>query len=525
MGFFDFLKKDDEQKQQQQVVHNDGYQQQQAYGQQGYAQPGSYQHQGYGNDGGYQQHQQQQYQGHGQQYQQGHEQQQHYQQGYGQPPVQEKKGWSKGKVAAVAGGGLAAAAVVGVGAYLYHEHQEDEEEALEAEKEALEAENKRLAEENARLQAEDEQAQAQPEPQARAPEGKSNEECQAELDAWQARLDEEQAQLDSEWEENGDDESLPGRQEDKDERQRQKDQKQAEMDEVWAQAQLYPESKAFDTQTIKVSNLHTVYFWQAGNPNGKPAVFVHGGPGVGTSVGNTKFFDPSVYRIVLIDQRGCGKSTPTGELRENTTWDLVSDIEAVRKHLGIGKWLVFGGSWGSALSLAYAETHPDAVAALIISSPRHEEERGDLMAAYYHRLTSEDEDVVMAAAVPWQLWEDSQATLLPNPEIANRATEDAVANRACSRLEAHYFYHGFMEDGYLIKEENIARIRNIPAVAIQGRYDIICPPRSAYDLKKAWGDSLNLNIVPDAGHVASEPGIATALKAATDKFGRELEWK
>ncbi|GMK58274.1 hypothetical protein CspeluHIS016_0503060 [Cutaneotrichosporon spelunceum] len=321
-------------------------------------------------------------------------------------------------------------------------------------------------------------------------------------------------------------------------------------------AQLHPESKAFDTQTLKLSSLHTVYFWQAGNPNGKPAVFIHGGPGVGTSVANTKFFDPAVYRIVLIDQRGCGLSTPAGELRENTTWDLVADIEAIRKHLGIDTWLVFGGSWGSALSLAYAQTHPDTVAALVIrgiylsrqseldftyrDGASHifpetwerfvahipEEERGDLLSAYYRRLTSEDEDVVVAAALPFQLWEDSQATLLPDPEINNRAAEDAAANRVCSRLEAHYFHHvGFMPDGHLIKEENIAKIRNIPAVAIQGRYDIICPPRSAYDLKKAWGDSLELIIIPDAGHVASEPGTATALRAATDKFGRELEWK
>ncbi|KAL1407178.1 hypothetical protein Q8F55_006594 [Vanrija albida] len=314
----------------------------------------------------------------------------------------------------------------------------------------------------------------------------------------------------------------------------------------------YPASAPFDSQTLKVSDLHTV-FWQAGNPNGKPGA--HGGPGGGTGPDDTIYFDPKVYRIVLIDQRGAGRSEPTAELRENTTWDLVADIERVREKLGIAKWLVFGGSWGSTLSLAYAQTHPDRTAALVLRGifllrkselqwfyqdgashiwpeafePYHDHiapaARSDLISAYYKLLTSDDNATSLAAANAWATWEESTSKLYQDPVMVARATNDPKWSRAFARIECHYFVNnGFFPDGHLISQAQLDKVRHIPIIVVQGRYDCVCPARSAYDLKKAWGDALRLYIVDDAGHSAHEAGITKLLVAATDEFGGSVQW-
>lgn len=311
---------------------------------------------------------------------------------------------------------------------------------------------------------------------------------------------------------------------------------------------LYPEIEPYDRGFLQVSSLHTLYYEQSGNPEGKPVVFVHGGPGGGTSPKCRRFFDPAVYRIVLFDQRGCGQSTPHAELTDNTTWDLVADIERVREHLDIERWQVFGGSWGSTLALAYAQTHPDKVTELVLRgifmlrrrelewfyqegcdmlypdawetyvNAIPEAERGDLMSAYHRRLTSPDAKTRTDAARAWSVWEGATSFLHQDKSHIESSGEDEFA-LAFARIECHYFVHGgfFEHDDQLLR--NVDRIRHIPAVIVQGRYDVVCPLRSAWDLHRAWPEA-DLHIVQDAGHSAFEPGILHELLEATDRFGR-----
>ncbi|MBN8481208.1 MAG: prolyl aminopeptidase [Xanthomonadales bacterium] len=309
---------------------------------------------------------------------------------------------------------------------------------------------------------------------------------------------------------------------------------------------LYPDIEPFDSGFLDVSPLHRIHYEQCGNPRGKPVVFLHGGPGAGCSPKARRFFDPAHYRIVLFDQRGCGRSTPHAELVDNTTWHLVADIEQLRAHLGIERWQVFGGSWGSTLALAYAESHPARVTELVLRGifllrrwelewfyqsgcdalyPDAWEsylaaitpaERGDLMSAYHRRLTSDDAAVRLAAAKAWSVWEGSTSFLLRDEAHVGGTAEDAFA-LAFARIECHYFVNaGFFEqDGQLLRD--VGRIRQIPAVIVQGRYDVVCPMRSAWDLHRAWPEA-DLRIVADAGHSALEPGITHELIEATDRF-------
>ena len=310
----------------------------------------------------------------------------------------------------------------------------------------------------------------------------------------------------------------------------------------------YPPCKPYREQRLKVSDLHEIHVEECGNPDGNPVVFVHGGPGGGCEPWHRQFFDPALYRIVLFDQRGCGRSTPHAELRENTTWDLVADMETIRTTLGIERWVVFGGSWGSTLSLAYAETHPDRAKALVLRgifllrpeelawfyqegcswiypdafehflAPIPHEERGDMMQAYFRRLTSEDREVRRAAARAWSVWEGSTSKLLQSGSMLKHYGDDRFAE-AFARIECHYFVNGgfFETPNQLI--ENVGRIRDIPAVIVQGRYDVVCAMKTAWDLHRAWPEA-DLQIVPDAGHAASEAGILSALLDATDGFAR-----
>lgn len=315
--------------------------------------------------------------------------------------------------------------------------------------------------------------------------------------------------------------------------------------------ELYPPIKPYNSGFLRVSDVHQIHFEESGNAKGKPAVFLHGGPGAGTDPKMRRFFDPKRYRIVLLDQRGAGKSKPHASLEENTTWDLVADTEKVREHLGIEKWLVFGGSWGSTLAIAYAETHPERVTELVLrgifllrrselewfyQNPLGaasiypdlwesyveqipEGERGDMMAAYYKRLTSPDAEVLRRAAVAWSVWEGATSYLRMTPDSVAKFKKDAAYAAAFARIECHYFVNrGFLKsDNQLI--EDAGRIRHIPAVIVQGRYDIVCPARSAWDLHKAWPEA-DLRIVGEAGHSAFEPGITSELVKATDRFAR-----
>jgi proline iminopeptidase len=312
---------------------------------------------------------------------------------------------------------------------------------------------------------------------------------------------------------------------------------------------LYSEIEPFNRGTLAVSSLHTLYYEESGNPHGKPVVFLHGGPGGGTNPKCRRFFDPAIYRIVLFDQRGCGKSTPHAELTDNTTWDLVADIERIRAHLSIDRWQVFGGSWGSTLALAYAQTHPDRVTELVLRGifllrrselewfyqqgcnalyadawetyrdAIPEVERADFMSAYYRRLTSPDAKTRVAAARAWSVWEGATSFLWQDRTHIASSGEDEFA-LAFARIECHYFVNGgFLEhDDQLLR--NVERIRKIPAVIVQGRYDVVCPMRSAWDLHRAWPEA-DLKIVQDAGHSAFEPGIMHELLEATDRFGRQ----
>lgn len=309
---------------------------------------------------------------------------------------------------------------------------------------------------------------------------------------------------------------------------------------------LYPPIDAYDQGHLRVSPVHEIYYEQSGNPRGKPVVFLHGGPGGGTSPKLRSFFDPAAYRIVLFDQRGCGLSRPHASLVDNTTWHLVSDIESLRDHLGIERWQVFGGSWGSTLALAYAQKHPERVTELVLRGifmlrraellwfyqegaswlfpdawesflePIPLVERGDLMSAYYRRLTSDDAKTRLAAARAWSIWEGSTSYLLQDLEQIARTGADTFAE-AFARIECHYFVNGgFLEcEDQLLRD--VARIRHIPAVIVQGRYDVVCPMRSAWDLHRAWPEA-ELKVVSMAGHSALEVGNTSELVAATDRF-------
>ncbi len=311
-------------------------------------------------------------------------------------------------------------------------------------------------------------------------------------------------------------------------------------------SELFPPLEPYDSFRLPVSGLHEIHVEQAGNPAGKPVIFFHGGPGAGISPLHRRFFDPKAWRIVLFDQRGSGRSTPLGELRENTTWDLVADAERIRERLGIEKWLVFGGSWGSTLGLAYAQAHPERCTGLILRGiflSRKAEvmwtfgggaqrvfpdgwdeflgllddaERGDVMTAYHRRLTSDDPTVRRAAALAWNRWEELASHLVA--DLPPFAEEDVAAEVALARIEAHYFVNGafLSSDDQLLRD--VEEIRHLTAVIVQGRYDMVCPAVSAWDLHRAWPGS-RLVLVPAAGHSADEPGIVSALVDATE------EWK
>jgi proline iminopeptidase len=315
-----------------------------------------------------------------------------------------------------------------------------------------------------------------------------------------------------------------------------------------AMRELYPPISPYDTGKLKVSELHTIYYEQVGNPNGKPVVFLHGGPGGGIDPIYRQYFDPAQWRVVLFDQRGCGASTPHAELTENTTWDLVSDIEKLRLHLGIARWTVFGGSWGSTLSLAYSQTHPQACTGLILRGifllrrkelhwfyqegtsylfpdawesylrPIPVEERQDLITAYYKRLTSNNAAVRAEAARAWSVWEASTSKLLVDPALMQRFGEGEFAD-AFARIECHYFIHkGFFEtEDQLLR--HCDRISHLPIVIVQGRYDVVCPMVSAWELHQALPQA-ELIVIPDAGHSMTEPGIRSALIEATDRFAQ-----
>ena len=316
------------------------------------------------------------------------------------------------------------------------------------------------------------------------------------------------------------------------------------------QRKLYPEIEPYKSGRLQVSSLHNIHYELVGNPQGKPAVILHGGPGAGIESVQRRYFDPQHYNVVLFDQRGCGKSTPHASLVDNTTWHLVSDMEMLRDHLGIEKWLVFGGSWGSTLALAYAETHRERTSALVLRgvfllrrmellwfyqegasyifpdewekflTPIPESERNDLISAYYKRLTSEDENVRMQAARAWSTWEGATLSLRPDPDRVKRFGGNHFAE-AFARIECHYFTNGgfFKNDGQLL--DGVQGISDVPTVIVHGRYDVCTPLRSAWDLHRAWPEA-DLCIVPDAGHSATETGIVHQLITATDMF-RSIE--
>ncbi|UJJ30117.1 prolyl aminopeptidase [Halopseudomonas maritima] len=312
---------------------------------------------------------------------------------------------------------------------------------------------------------------------------------------------------------------------------------------------LYPEIKPYARHELAVTPPHVLYADESGQPDGLPVVFIHGGPGAGCDALSRRFFDPSLYRIVTFDQRGCGRSTPHGSLEHNTTADLVADMEALREHLGIDKWVLFGGSWGSTLALAYAQAHPERVVGMVLRGiflcreqdihwfyqegashvfPDYwedylslipQEERHDMVAAYYRRLTGDDEICRMHAAKAWSVWEGRCATLRPSPQVIERFS-DARRAYAIARIECHYFANKtFLEPDQLLN--NMERIAHIPGIIVHGRYDMVCPLDNAHALHQRWPGS-ELNIIRDAGHAASEPGIADALVRATGDMARQL---
>ncbi len=311
----------------------------------------------------------------------------------------------------------------------------------------------------------------------------------------------------------------------------------------------YPFIEPYQTGFLDVGSGHKLYWESCGNPKGIPVLFLHGGPGAGLSVSHRSFFNPALYQIILFDQRGCGKSTPHADLTANTTWDLVADIEKLRRLFGVDRWLVFGGSWGSTLALAYAETHPDQVLGLVLRGiflgrkkelhwfyqfgahhifrdewekyllPIPKEERGEMIEAYYRQLTSKDREIRKRAAVAWSSWESVNLKLLFDPALFAEFVEDDHAD-ALARIECHYFLNNcfFTTDNWLI--EQVGKIRSIPGIIIHGRYDMVCPFESAWELHQAWPEA-RLEVIPDAGHAANEVGITDALVRATDTFAKK----
>lgn len=308
---------------------------------------------------------------------------------------------------------------------------------------------------------------------------------------------------------------------------------------------LYPEIEPFETGTLDVGDGHRIYWERVGTKGAKPAVFLHGGPGGTISPNHRRLFDPKLYDVILFDQRGCGKSTPNASLEANTTWHLVADIEQLREMAGFDKWLVFGGSWGSTLALAYAETHPERVSELVVRgiytltraelewyyqfgvsemfpdkwerflAPIPEVERGDLMAAYRKRLVGKDRQKQIEAAKAWSIWEGETITLLPEPATSDPFAQDDYA-LAFARIENHYFVHaGWLEEGQLLRDAH--KLKDIPGAIIHGRYDMPCPAKYAWQLHKAWPRA-DFHLVEGAGHAYSEPGILDSLIRATDKF-------
>lgn len=313
---------------------------------------------------------------------------------------------------------------------------------------------------------------------------------------------------------------------------------------------LYPPIEPYQTHELNVDDRHTIYIEEVGTLNGIPALFLHGGPGSGCETYHRQFFDPNKYRVVLFDQRGAGRSTPHADLTNNTTQDLVADIEKIRELLGIEQWVVFGGSWGSTLALVYAQTHPERVAGLILRgiflcrqqeiewfyqsgadkifpdywqdfiAPIPENERGNMVAAYYKQLTSDDELTRTRAAKAWSMWEGRTATIQPKPAVLFHFGDVHVA-LSLARIECHYFMHqSFLRDNQILND--VDKLKDIPGIIVQGRYDMICPMQSAWQLHQAWSMS-DLYIVPDAGHAASEVGITDALLKATHDMVLRVE--
>jgi len=309
---------------------------------------------------------------------------------------------------------------------------------------------------------------------------------------------------------------------------------------------LYPEIEPFDSGFLNVDARHRMYYEQCGNPEGKPVVILHGGPGAGCGAKIRRFHDPRAYRIILLDQRGAGRSTPHADLVDNTTWTLVADIEKLREHLGIDRWQVFGGSWGSTLALAYAEKHPEHVSELVVRgifllrrwelewfyqegcsrlfpdawekylAPIPEVERGDIISAYHRRLTSEDEAVRLEAAQAWSIWEASTSFMLQDEDFIN-SHQDAHFALSFARIENHYFVNGgfFEVEGQLLRDAY--KLKGIPGVIVHGRYDVVCPIANAWDLHKVWPEA-KLVISPTSGHSAFEAENASALIEATDSY-------
>jgi proline iminopeptidase len=310
--------------------------------------------------------------------------------------------------------------------------------------------------------------------------------------------------------------------------------------------ELYPAIEPYRQGFLRVSELHELYYEESGNPAGKPAIFLHGGPGAGSDRRARQFFDPQHYRIVVFDQRGCGRSRPSASLVENTTWHLVADIERLRKHLGIERWLVFGGSWGSTLGLAYSEAYPERVSEIVLRGifllryaeirwfyqhgaseifPDYWEayrdaipvdERDDYLNAYYQRLTGTDQRAAVAAARAWSVWEASTSFLRSNPDNIKKWGEDQFA-LAVARIECHYFVNrGFLRSETQLLDD-VERIRHIPTTIVQGRYDVVCPATTAWDLHRVWPEA-DFRLVPDAGHSAFEAGNVHELVSATDRY-------
>ena len=312
---------------------------------------------------------------------------------------------------------------------------------------------------------------------------------------------------------------------------------------------LYPEIEAYESGFLDTGDGHSVYWERSGTRGAKPAVFLHGGPGGGFSPSHRRLFDPKLYDVLLFDQRGCGKSTPNASLDNNTTWHLVSDIEKLREMMGVEKWQVFGGSWGSTLALAYAEKHPERVSELVVRgiytltraelawyyqfgvsemfpdkwecflAPIPENERHDMMGAYRKRLTGADRDSQVEAAIAWSTWEGQTITLLPEPSTSDKFGEADFAI-AFARIENHYFVHaGWMDEGQLLRDAH--KLQDIPGTIVHGRYDMPCPAKYAWALHKAWPKA-DFRLIEGAGHAYSEPGILDALIEATNRYARKV---